>query len=215
MPIPLAVLGIFLVIWIVSNVMRAMQEANPANRRANPRDNVNRLRRPNQGGEAKALNQNSNTDIDRFLSELNRLRGNPAPPPQPVEATRPAPTRIAPSEVARARPTERPQQAQRRPANPQPTSQPRRTAIDRPQSRRPAVLEVTPVAPLPVMTPAAPFPAAKPAPTVEPTTGPKMAARTVSPVLLELQRLLRDRQAGVGAAILLSEIIGKPKSQRR
>ena len=78
----LIIIVIFLVIWIVTNVIRAQQDAAQAAARRNV------AQRP---AGARAPEKTSNTDIDRFLQEIDRLRKKGQQPKEEQAPTAQAP----------------------------------------------------------------------------------------------------------------------------
>jgi hypothetical protein len=212
--IPVIVLVVFLVIWVLTNVLRAQQD-----------DSKTVRRRPGQGlpnRPAAPLERNTGNDIDRFLAEIDRLRQRGAQ--QGEESAAPRPPAPAPPVV---RPRPQPQ------ARPQPAQRPRPSAMSRtaPPTRPAAAPPPPPPAPLrppdpaPVVTifqpgaPAGPsmtdlkFASSLPAlPVGAPSPSARKPAAKGSP-LEAIQTLLRGRQ-GVAAAILLGEVLGPPKSRR-
>src|SRR5271154_6172077 len=83
-------------VWIVSNVIRAQQDASQAAAR--------RTKRPGAAPGASAPEKTSSSDIDRFLQEIDRLRKKNQDQPAAEPRPRPAPPRAEkPAESLRAR----------------------------------------------------------------------------------------------------------------
>lgn len=234
--IPLIVIVIFLVVWIVSNVIRAQQDANQAAaRRANAGNRQAAAPRPENRG---------NSDIDRFLQEIDRLRKkgqqektqqqdeSAAPPPKPKPAADRERERERRSEPPRSRTAPPRPQRESRPAPPAPPPPPS-------SSHAPAPL----VAELIAAPPPAPPSGAKPgslasnieakaetarvAAEAASKAAPGAGARTTTPArrlqagaigslpmtLQMIQKLFQTKQ-GVSVAVLLHEIFGPPRSMR-
>jgi hypothetical protein len=214
--IPVIVLVVFLVIWVLTNVLRAQQD-----------DSKTVRRRPGQGlpnRPAAPLDRNTGTDIDRFLAEIDRLRQRGA---QQGDESAAAPRPPAPAPpVARPRPQPQPR--------PQPAQRARPTTLPRTSpAARPTV--AAPPPPPPPLRPPDPAPVVtifqRGAPAGPSTTDLKIGQTTLAalPVgaaspsarkpppkgspLEAIEMLLRGRQ-GVAAAILLGEVLGPPKSRR-
>jgi outer membrane biosynthesis protein TonB len=232
--IPLIVIVIFLVVWIVSNVIRAQQDAAQAAAR---RQNMNRQ----AGAAPRGVENRGSSDIDRFLQEIDRLRKKghqekqqqqderaapPAPPPpkpRPVGERRPEPSR-RPSGAPRPQREPRPVP----PSSPPPPPSPRAPA--------PIVPELV-AAPQPITTTSKPGSlassieakaetaraAAEVASRAVPTLGAKIqapsrpqaagTAAALSPTLQLIQKLFRTKQGGA-AAVILHEILGPPRSRK-
>jgi hypothetical protein len=231
--IPLIVIVIFLVVWIVSNVIRAQQDAAQAAAR---RQNVNR-----QAGVPARAENRGNSDIDRFLQEIDRLRkkgqqdkqqqqDDRAAPPSPL-APKPKPVGDRRPELARARGGAPRPQREPRPASPAPPSAP-----SSPRQPTPIVPELI-ASPEPANTSkpgslASNIEAkaetarilAEAASRAAPGAGTQIAtpARprssgtvvSLSPTLQLIQKLLRSKQ-GTSVAIILHEVLGPPRSLRR
>jgi hypothetical protein len=217
--IPIIVIVVFLVIWVLTNVLRAQQ------------DDAKTARRPPAGQPnrpAAPLERNSTSDIDRFLAEIDRLRqrggqqAQEAPtaqrsPPPAAQVARPRPQpqpKPRPEQAQRPRPTATPRPAP--PATPQRPAPPPQVAA-RAAPEPPIVATVIP-APVPaapevrytesgLQTTLAPLPVGAQSPTLRkpPAKGSVMAA---------VETMMRGKQSLV-AAIIVGEILGKPKSQRR
>src|SRR5262249_3449491 len=86
----LVVLGLFVLVWLISAVVRASQDSG-SRRDSSPA-------RPAQGGQGQRVERTSNSDIDRFMAEIDRLRrrGDGAPAGRPAEPPRPAPRPVEP-----------------------------------------------------------------------------------------------------------------------
>ena len=66
MEIGLIVLGLFVLVWIISAVVKASQD--PGSKRQPPAANRSRP------ADSPRVERTSNTDIDRFMAEIDRLR---------------------------------------------------------------------------------------------------------------------------------------------
>jgi len=202
--IPLIVIVIFVVVWIISNVVRAQQDAAQAAARRNA------ARRPGASPPEKT----TSSDIDRFLQEIDRLRkkdGAPAASKPAAEETQ----RSRSQQQKRSQP--RPKPPERRPAPLPPTTPlpPVRSStaplvpevVAEPQ-RRVAPMSATPVElkypdVQAVVRPSTPSRPSRPA----------QAATPASAALELVQTLFKSRQ-GAAVAILVSEILGKPKCRQ-
>jgi hypothetical protein len=206
----LVVLGLFVLVWIISAVVKASQDTGP--KRPQPE-------RP-RPADAPRVERTTNNDIDRFMAEIDRLRrkgeGVPAGG-RPAEEPRPTPKPII----------DRPPRLESRPKPPDPPRRERERDRDRErrqrQSSRPAPPPPPPRPdPVPVLRPVAPEPpstlAAAP---IKPATTAKTKATAVagaasaahSPVFQTLQTLLRDRN-GPAAALILAEVFGEPRARQ-
>lgn len=228
--IPMTVIIIFLVVWIISNVIRAQQDANQAA--------VRRNNAANRQAAAPARGDNrGNSDIDRFLQEIDRLRKKgqqekaqqqdetaappPPPKPRPVAERRPEPSRGRSSGAPRP-------QREARPATPTPPSSSRAPAPIVPEliaaptssgsTTKPGSLASTIEAKAEtarvaaeVAAKAAPGSAAKSVRQSRASQAGAVAA--VSPTLLLVQKLFQTQQ-GAAAAVLLHEIFGPPRSRK-
>jgi len=203
----LVVLGLFVLVWIISAVVKASQDNGPRRRPE---------ARPRQFDDRPHVERTSGTDIDRFMAEIDRLRrkgegmpaggrpGEPRPAPRPiVERPRSLEPRPRPAEPRRER--ERDRDRERRP----------RTA-SRPVPTPPPITRTEPV---PVLRPVTPErPAPPPAAPPKPARPAKLAAilgapPPVSPVAKTLQGLLHSPQ-GPAAAVILAEVFGEPRGRR-
>jgi hypothetical protein len=201
----LVVLGLFVLVWIISAVVKASQDTGA--KRSGPRP------RPLDGPRVE---RTSNSDIDRFMAEIDRLRrkgdGHPAGAGRAAEQPRPA-----------ARPImDRPGRAEPRPRPPEP-----RRDRDRDRRTRQTIRPVPSPPPLPrtdpvpVLRPVQPAPppavtmggpqakAAKPA-KMAPVAGPA----PLSPVAATIQSLLKSPQ-GPAAALILTEVFGEPRGRQK
>jgi hypothetical protein len=197
----LVVLGVFVLVWIISAVVKATQNTPPPNRGGANRPRPNNEPRPER---------TSDTDIDRFMAEIDRLRrrgeGHSAGRGQ----------QKGPGSVAdrAGRPEPRPR------------------AIDRSRDRRPRPLSSKPAPPplpavqsVPVLRPIqqeATSPQAPPAPGAPPAAKLARAAKMApllaavakpSPVLESLQAVLKGKN-GYATAVILAEILGEPPGKR-
>ena len=228
--IALVVLGLFVLVWIISAVVKASQNGgskqpgpSPARQRPAPSD-------------SPRVERTSNSDIDRFMAEIDRLRrrgeGAPAgrapepPRPAPRQAPRPAPRpvesapkpgRLAERENERDRERERKERDRdrEREQRPRPSA---RSSPPPPLPRPESVPVLRPIAPdLPAPPPPPPAKPAKPARPVR-TAAAAAAATGVlaappSPILVTLQSVLKSKQ-GPAAALILAEILGEPPGRR-
>ena len=209
----LVVLGLFVLVWIISAVVKASQDTGP--------------KRPN-GGRPRPVDaqprveRTSNSDIDRFMAEIDRLRrkGEGAPAGgRAADEPRPAQKPII----------DRPPRLESRPKPPEPPRRERERERDRDrerrqrQSSRPAPPPPPPrTDPVPVLRPVAPEPPTTSASApIKPATTAKTKATAVagassaasSPVFQTLQTLLRDRN-GPAAALILAEVFGDPRARQ-
>ena len=225
--IPIIVLVVFLVIWVLTNVLRAQQDDSRNNRRPPVGPTSRPANQPIERGTA--------TDIDRFLAEIDRLRQKGKPEEEAASAQRPS---AAPTAVpARPKPQPRPQPAA---ARPRPVAPSRPTVGSRPTVTPPSLPPTPPPpAPPPALQPPAPTPVGSPVPltlnvidqrfadaarqldrSTLPAAPPVAAAPSArkppqkGSAMDVVQTLLRGRR-GAAAAILIGEILGQPKSKRR
>ena len=214
--VPLIVIVIFLVIWILSNVIRAQQDAAHTAARKN---SMNRKPPPKRQGGTVA------SDIDRFLQEIDKLRKKSDPAKSEETAARPAvdppprKTEKKAQESRKGRPN-RTQSSSRenRPAtkNPKPSESkraPEPAPVTESSSAKPGNLtevleqrEALALIQSPEFSQPSPIPTAtkaKMAPIAE-------APQLISPVLQSVLQLLRSGQ-GSAAALVLTEILGQPR----
>jgi hypothetical protein len=206
----LVVLGLFVLVWIISAVVKASQDPGP--------------KRP-QGGRPRPVDpqpraeRTSNSDIDRFMAEIDRLRrkGEGAPAGgRPAEQPRPAPKPII----------ERPSRLEPRAKPPEPPRRERERERDRDRRQRPSSRPAPPppprTDPVPVLRPVAPEPPSTGASApIKPATTAKTRATAVagaasasqSAVVQVLQTVLRDRN-GPAAALILAEVFGEPRARQ-
>lgn len=195
--IPLIVIVIFLVVWIVSNVLRAQQDAAQAAAKRT-------LSKP-VGASQPLPAQKGNSEIDRFLQEIDRLRRKgqqdqmesktAAAPPSERPPVREQPKRVAPERKKVTLATRKSAQSGQGT-----TGQPK----------------VEPLLPAPP-----PLPEPKPmevAPTFEivkpiPFNRPSVKRVSTSPALAVIQTLFTTGQ-GPAVAFLLHEIMSDPKCRR-
>lgn len=194
----LVVLGLFVLVWIISAVVKASQSAGP------PRNAPVNRPRPNPDARVE---RTSNTDIDRFMAEIDRLRrrGEGAPAGRPAE------------------PASRPVIIDRPASRPEPQSRPRPNERQRERRPRPTVRPAPPASdPVPVLRPIVPVspsaspPAPPPPPPAKVARVAKAAKPLVevpNPVLQTLQSVLKSKQ-GPAVAFILSEILGDPPGRR-
>src|SRR5262245_44729928 len=106
--IALVVLGLFVLVWIVSAVVKASQ--NGGNRQPGPSASRSR-----QASDSPRIERTSNSDIDRFMAEIDglRRRGEGAPTGRAAEPPRPAPRPIESSPRPSQRVESRPRPAER------------------------------------------------------------------------------------------------------
>jgi hypothetical protein len=203
----LVVLGLFVLVWIISAVVKASQDTGP--KRPGPRP------RPLDAPRAE---RTSNSDIDRFMAEIDRLRrkGEGLPAGR-ADQSRPA-----------QRPTvERPTRAEPRPKPVDPRRDRDRERRQR-QTARPAPVLAPPPLPrtdmVPVLRPVAPAVPAPPSTAASAPIKPAQTARTTattvvssssptSPVIAALQTVLRSNQ-GPAAGVILAEVFGEPRCRQ-
>jgi hypothetical protein len=195
----LIVLGLFVLVWIISAVVKASQSSGPSGRQNSPAS------RPRPAPDSPRVERTSETDIDRFMAEIDRLRrrGEGAP------STRPQSPRPSPEPRSRAG-ERRERERERRPR-----------PVERPIPAPPPL----PSESVPVLRPVAVTTRAAPAPPPPPPAAPpkpvrpaKPAAAAVkvappSPVLVTLQGVLKSKH-GLAAALILAEIFGEPPGRR-
>src|SRR3954452_14217650 len=102
----LVVLGLFVLVWIISAVVKASQDTG--GKKPPPS-------RPRPNNEARPIEKTSNSDIDRFMAEIDRLRrkGEGAPAGRKVEQPRPINQRPALERPARVEPRPKPAEPKR------------------------------------------------------------------------------------------------------
>lgn len=196
----LVVLGLFVLVWIISAVVKASQDTGPKRPAPRPRPT-----------DAPRGERTSNSDIDRFMAEIDRLRrkGEGHPAGRPAEQSRPG----GPKPVV-----ERGSRLEQRPK----PLEPRRERDRRPRATGgrsvPAPPPLPRGEPVPVLRPVTPEPptpppAAPPKPARPARPAPVTAPVAVSPVAKTVQDLLRSKE-GPAAALILSEIFGEPRARR-
>jgi len=219
MGIGLVVIVIFLVVWIISNVLRAQQDAA----QVAAKRTINRPIANNQAqGAAKG-----NTEIDRFLQEIDRLRRKGE-----QEKTE---TQHGSASKETLKPVVEPIRLTQAAAQQKRQAQQERKKKEQ-QSRRPSVREPSPVRPVPLpATPTLPALPRQPEPAIATPVPhvmrqadvstpmrisavarpmrPTQAASAVSPAIETLATLFKSQQ-GSAVAILLHEILGKPKCRQ-
>src|SRR5262245_32914922 len=132
--IALVVLGLFVLVWIISAVVKASQ--NGGNKQPGPSASRSR-----QAADSPRIERTSNSDIDRFMAEIDRLRrrGEGAPTGRAAEPPRPAPRPIEPSPRPSQRVESRPRLAERERERERERDRERRERERRPrQSARPS-----------------------------------------------------------------------------
>ena len=194
------IIGLFVLVWIVSAIVKATQSKAPNQQRVAAPPN---RQRQAQAADNPRVERTSNTDIDRFMAEIDRLRnrGEGVPAGRAVEPPRPS----IPIEL-RPRPGQREEKEKER-----------RTRANL-RKVPPPPLPSEPVPILKAITPesAPPSTPAVPARTIRPT---KTAATAVamqnnaSPLLLTLQTVLKGKQ-GPAAALILAEIFGEAPGKK-
>jgi hypothetical protein len=203
-PMALVVLGLFVLVWIISAVVKASQSAGPANRQA--------ASRPRPIADSPRVERTSDTDIDRFMAEIDRLRrrGEPAPTGRSPQGPRPIIERgAAGRSEARPRPGERRDRERER--RPRQQGRPTLTPPPLPVESVPVLRPVEPIRPsIPSSPPPPPATPAKPA---RPAKLATVAKAPPSPVLLMIQGVLKSKH-GPAAAVILAEILGEPPGRR-
>jgi len=206
----LIILGLFVLVWIISAVVKASQDSGP---KARPGAGGNRQR---QQENPQRIERTSETDIDRFMAEIDRLRrkGEGAatgrPPEPPRQQSRQGESRPSNRGEARPRPggvehRERERERERRPKQ---------------QAPRPAPPPPLPAESIPVLRPVKPdMPSAPPPPPPPPAKlarparlATQVIAAPPSAVLQTLQSVLKTRD-GRAAALILAEIFGDPRGR--
>jgi hypothetical protein len=203
------ILVISAVVTAITQFMNKVNEANTVNRRVTATPRTPPRVNPVAENETAAPPKKVEKDMDRFLAEIDRLRRKNAPVSAPAEQPRPAAT-------------------------------PTRTT-DRPKPRVVATVVEAP-RPAPSPFPSAPppaFPAAPPAPPSAPRVVDLPVATVISPTSVtgvhatrvttptrratpapktafgkEFAALLSTGK-GAAMAVILQEVLGPPKSQRR
>jgi hypothetical protein len=206
----LVVLGLFVLVWIISAVVKASQDNGPRRRPEG---------RPRPFDDRPRAERTSSSDIDRFMAEIDRLRrkgeglpaggraGEPRPAPRPIiERPRSLEPRPRPQEPRRERERDRDRDRERRVRQ---APRPAPTPTPPPLTRTESVPILRPVAPeRPAPPPAAPPKPARPAKPAAVGAPPP-----VSPVAKTLQSVLRSPQ-GPAAALILAEVFGEPRARR-
>jgi len=210
-----AVIQIFIAVVIISAVVGAV--AQFLSKMAAQQNKSASARRPEADRSSAAVRQ-SNTDMDRFLAEIDRLRQRNEPPAA-SPATRPA-QRVARRAAEPVRPPSRPQAVSESSPSFMPTMPTR--AEELPQvSQLPQVsmLPQMSVQPLSAPNPVPSFAAAPPpivgAPVTPVTPRAVVGRRRAAPqteFAAQLTALLGTK-GGLPLAIVLTEILGKPKSR--
>jgi hypothetical protein len=203
----LVVLGLFVLVWIISAVVKASQNSSP------PARSRNVSNRPQPASDAPRVERTTETDIDRFMAEIDRLRrrgeagvpqGRPGEAPRPTTDTRPS---------ARAEPRPRgPEHRRDRERRPRPVVRP--TPPPLPTESVPVLRPLAPEPPAPPTGPPPPPPAPpKPVKPAKPAAAAAVKSAPPSPVLQTIQGVLKTRQ-GPAAALILAEILGEPPGRR-
>ncbi len=200
----LVVVGMFVLVWIVSAVMKATQSANPKPP-ARPLP-PNRNRQNNQQQPEKT----TNSDLERFMAEIDKLRTRGEAAPKPAPRPQPQPQRANQPAAARADRPPPNRRANNRKGN-APPPLPAKTADV------PVLRPVTPAEPMAPTGGAtshtlAGFKQAKMARTA--ASGGGTERESVSPVLQTIQQILRSNQ-GPAVALVLKEIFGEPRCRQR
>ena len=194
--IVLVIIGLFVLVWVVSAIVKATQSNAPVQRGAPP---PNRQRQ--QAADNSRVERTSNTDIDRFMAEIDRLRnrGEGVPAGKAVEPPRPS----APGQS-------RPKSSQRREKEPRPRANLRTVPPPPlPSEPVPVLRPITPES-APPSTPAVPARTIRPAKTAATAVAMQNKA---SPLLLTLQAVLKGKQ-GPAAALILAEIFGEAPGKK-
>lgn len=207
----LIILGLFVLVWIISAVVKASQDTGPKSR---PSGNANRQR---QQDSSQRIERTSETDIDRFMAEIDRLRrkGDGAAAGRPPEQARPQP-RQEQRPSSRGEPRPRPQGDRR--------DRDRERERRQRQSQRPTPPPPLPSESIPVLRPVSapespktpappPPPPAKPAKPAKPASVRVASTAPPSALLQTIQGILKNKQ-GPAAALILAEIFGEPPGKR-
>jgi hypothetical protein len=195
----LAIIIISTVIGAVSKMFANINEMNAAARQRPPA--------PHAGGTVRQ----ANSDMDRFLAEIDRLRKKSA------EAPPPTPQAAPPAAVPVVQPAKQPERPRTRVVAElaEPTLRPVPVAPVGPEFAPPQAAPPTPVGPLPGDAPkvvAPPSGTGAPATRVTRIAGrPRPVAKT--PFAKSLTALLASGQ-GPAMAIVLREVLGPPKSRK-
>lgn len=210
----LGVIGMFVLVWIISAVMKASTPPQQANQRPNP----NNRQRPN---EQPSPEKTTNTDLERFMAEIDRLRTR-TETPKTQQQPQPQP------------------QNQQRSANP-PRPEPTRQRTERRPNNNRRTAAPPPVPPrtqsVPVLQPVEPAPS--PSSVITTSTTPGGISQQTSVGTLKQAKLARTAAGGGGTereettavvdtvlsilkskqapavAVMLSEIFGEPMCKRR
>ncbi len=217
----LVVLGMFVLVWIISAVVKATQ--NPGQK---PNAPANRAR---AAADAPRVEKTSNTDIDRFMAEIDRLRrkgeGAPAGParaPEPARSSGPprlprstkAPKPEAPKKTAREKEREREKESDREKERAADRESDRRRRLPGTSAKPDPVPVLRPVPSdmaSPAISPTAP--ARNNVPTRPATTTATTTSVPASAVLQTVHSILKTKQ-GPAAALILAEIFGEPRSRK-
>jgi hypothetical protein len=206
-------------VWILSSLFRGSDDNRKGiQRRALPRD-----------GEPATARQRPESNVDRFLEEINRRRreaaerqaGTARPDTPPVSRPVPAPASLEAPQ--RRRPGSAPVIVATRPAPAVVVArQPQAEAFrEKPRSQEvPLEVELDkPASPPTLAAPPLPVPARGPSavtslpPVKRVTSSTQTHSRREAPLLNQLLPLLRDRK-NLPAALALNEILGPPLSRR-
>ncbi len=215
MNIPFIIITFFIIIWIISSVIKASAKANDRTRR-----NLKSSSKITQRGSTK-INTNTTSDVDRFLQEIDRLRKSnpsqtPPPPVKPVRKTKAPPTKA--SDQSRSVdngnknfPTIPSVSAG--PAVPQVRS------VEEPHSPNFPVSKssTSPVAHTQIQSAHAPVSDARSAAKLAPIIPAKASHPekvSKSPISELVQTLLKSKE-GKGASLILAEIFAPPKGMRK
>jgi len=191
----LLIIGLFVLVWIISAVVKATQSNAPNPRGAPP---PNRQRQ--QAEDNPRVERTSNTDIDRFMAEIDRLRNRGEGAPAGKAAEPPRPVAVPP----------RPRSGQRREKEQRPRAILRSTPPPPlPSEPVPILRPITPES-APPSTPAAPARTIRPAKTASTIVSMQNKA---SPLLVTLQTVLKGKQ-GPAAALILAEIFGEAPGKK-
>ena len=233
----------FLILWVVINVIRAQKDEAKNNRRQPPPEmkgnNPNHPNNPNAAGPQRTIDRNSSNDIDRFLQEIDRLRQRSAQPKPEEEKVAPPPLPNPQQQpIIRPRPqSQTPRSQTARPQTPRPTPpaaakparppRPRADVARTPSTPPPVPKPKLPVAATVEAAPPPPMPRAEAmwaetaASTAGILTGSLLGAapatkpkEKTSPVIELLRSLMRKRQ-GVATALILKEVLDRPRTALR
>jgi hypothetical protein len=199
------VLVISVVIGLVARWLRSVQQ-NEEQRQAELRANE-RTRSERTEVDAPRPQRSANSDMERFLEEINKLRNRSGAPAAPS-----APPTVRPVAVPVVDPTRRPETLQESlPSSPPVVTAPVKLDSLPGVTYNPTLLSMSTTKPLPL-------PVAKPVATALPVAKPSGGAiqpdrLPKSEITKQLLTLLKSGK-GPALAVLIQEVLGEPKFKR-